>query len=145
MAGFGTPTDSIWHSVTGENNQLAAVAVGSAVILATTAVYHVLSRKEEGHEFPKLRGIQLYHAWNFLQRRYDFLQSGYERSLGKSFSFDLLDHKIIALTGEDARQMFFSHPHFSIDDGYKLLVGAVRLSPNCIAMPPADPVDLRRH
>jgi len=109
------------------NNELPAGAVGAAVILATTTVYYVLSSNEGEDEFPKLRGVQLYHAWNFFQRRYDFLHSNFERNFGKSFSFNVLHHKIIALIGEDARQAFFSNPHINLNEGYKILVGAVRV------------------
>ena len=119
---------TILRSVTDENNQLVAAAVCTAAILAATALYWVLGSKSEEHEFPRLRGIQLYHAWNFFQRRHDFLQSNFKRNLGQSFSFNFLNHKVIALTGEGARQLFYSHPYLNIDDGYKLLVGAVRVS-----------------
>ena len=108
------------------NNQFISVAVGTGVILATTAVYYVSGSKDEEYEFPVLPGIQLYHAWNFFERRHDFLQSNFGRNLGKSFSFNVLHHKVIALTGEDARQAFFSHPHLNIDEGYKILMGTVR-------------------
>jgi len=116
------------YSVTGEDNQLVAGAIGAATILATTAVYYVLSSKDKEHEFPKLRGIQLYHAWNFFQQRYDFLQLGFKRNLGKSFSFNAFHHNVIALTGEDARQAFCSSPHLNVSQGHKMLMGAVRVS-----------------
>jgi len=78
------------------SNRLAAGAVGVVAILATTT-YYALGSKDEGREFPKLRGIQLYHAWNFFQRRFDFLQSNFERNSGKSFSFNVLHHKLVAI------------------------------------------------
>ena len=125
---------TLLHSVAGEDSQLFASVVGVAAILATTAVLYALSSgKGKENEFPKLGGLQPYHAWNFFQRRYDFLKSGYERSSGKSFYFKILHNKIIALSGEDARQMFFSNSHLSVDEGYKILMGAVRLSPSLVA------------
>ena len=135
---------NILNSVADKDSQLVAVAVGATAILATTTVYCILSPKDREHQFPKLRGIQFYHAWNFFQWRYDFLQSNFKRNLGKSFSFDVLDHRVIALTGEDARQVFFSHPHLSIDDGYKILVGAVRLSAHSVMQQPNRPL-IRPH
>ena len=109
------------------NHDLAAGTVGVAVILATTAAYYAFSSNDREHEFPKLRGVQIYHAWNFFQRRYDFLHSNFERNFGKSFSFNVLHHNIIALIGDDARQAFFSNPHINLNEGYKILVGAVRV------------------
>jgi len=120
--------NSILNSVVGEDNQLVAGAVGVAAVLVITAVYHALGSKDKENEFPKLRGIQLYHAWSFFQRRYDFLHSNFERNLGKSFSFNVLHHNVIALAGEDARQAFYSNPHLNFSDGYKILMGAVRIS-----------------
>jgi len=119
---------TILSSVAGEDSRFAASAVGAAAIFAATAAYYVSSSKDEKHDFPKLRGVQLYHAWNFFQRRFDFLHSNFKRNFGKSFSFNVLHHTIIALTGEDARQVFYSHPHLNFNEGYKLLMGAVGLS-----------------
>lgn len=116
------------NSVTGEDNQLLAGAVGAAAILATSAVYYALSSKDKEHDFPKLRGIQLYHAWNFFRRRYDFLQSNFDRNLGRSFSFNVLHHTVLALSGEDARQAFYATQHLDFSEGYKILMGAVRFS-----------------
>jgi len=108
--------------VGGEDNQLVAGAVGAAAVLVTTALYYALSSRDE-HRFSKLRGIQLYHAWNFFQRRHDFLQFNFKQNLGKSFSFNVLHHKIVALTGEDARRAFYSNQHFDLVEGYKVLMG----------------------
>ena len=119
---------TILNSVVGEGRQLVTGAVSAAAILAATAVYYALSSKDEEHEFPKLRGIQLYHAWNFFEQRYDFLQSNFKRNLGKSFSFNVLRHNVIALIGEDARQAFYSNGHLHFDEGYKILMGTVRVS-----------------
>jgi len=125
---MSAPNSTILISVASEGNQLVACAVGAATILATTAAYYALSTRAEGCNFPKLRGIQIYHAWNFFQRRFDFLHSNFERNFGKSFSFNVLHHSVVALTGEDARQAFFSDPHLDLNEGYKILMGAVRVS-----------------
>jgi len=108
-----------------EDNRLLVGVVSTAVILAITAAYYNLSSKDRGREFPRLRGIQLYHAWNFFRRRHDFLHSNFGRNPGKSFSFSVLRHNVIALAGDDARRVFYSNPHLSISEGYKNLKGAV--------------------
>ena len=110
------------------SNQLVAGAVGAAAVLAATAVYYALTPEDGEQDSPKLRGIQLYHAWNFFQRRFDFLHTNFERNLGKGFSFNVLHHTVVALVGEEARQAFFSNPHLNINEGYKILMGAVRVS-----------------
>ena len=117
---------TIPNSIGGEDNRFAAAAAVAA-LLATTAVYYAISSKDRENSSHKLQGIQLYHAWNFFQRRHDFLQSNFKRNPGKSFSFNVLHHNIIALTGENARQAFYSNPDLSLDEGYRILKGAVRV------------------
>lgn len=121
---------TIVNSVVVKDNYLVVSAVGTAAILAITAVYFTLSSKDKGREFPKLQGIQLYRAWNFFRWRHDFLHSNFERNLGRSFSFNILHHNVVALTGDDARQVFYSNPHLNISEGHKILAGAV-----CISLP----------
>lgn len=117
---------SILYSLSGKDNQLVAGAVGLAAILTTTAVYYAfsLSSKDREHEFPKLPGIQLFHAWEFFHRRYGFIQSNAERN-PEGFSFNVLHHKVISLAGEDARQAFLFDPHMSLFQGYTILSGGV--------------------
>lgn len=121
------PNSTILDPVGGGDGQLVAGAVGAATVLVAIALYCSFSPKDEAHEFPRLRGIQLYHAWNFFRKRHDFLQSNFKRNLGKSFSFNVLHHKVVALIGEDARRAFYSNPHIDFDEGYKILMGAVRV------------------
>jgi len=115
-------------SVASEENQLIAGAASAAAILATTAAYYALTSRAKEYNFPKLRGIQIYHAWNFFQHRFDFLHSNFKRNPGKSFSFNVLHHNVVALTGEDARRAFYSDPHLNFNEGYKILMGSVRVS-----------------
>ena len=121
-------SSTILNFAPGEENRLAAGAVGAAAILATTAVYYALGPKDKEHEFPKLRGIQIYHAWNFFQRRFDFVHSNFKRNPGNGFSFNVLHHHIVVLTGEDGRRAFYSNQHLDFEGGYKILQGSVRVS-----------------
>ena len=125
---MSTLVPTVLYPFTSGDNHLVAGAIGIAAALAAAAVYCVLGSKDKEGEFPKLPGIQLYHAWNFFRWRYDFLQSNYERNLGKSFSFDVVHHKLIALTGEEARRIFFSDPHFDISQAFTLFTGSVLVS-----------------
>ena len=114
------------HFVSSEDNQLVAATFGVAALFAAAAVYYSLSSKDNEHEFPRLPGIQLYHAWNFFQWRHDFLHSNYQRHPGKGFSFNVLQHKVIALTGEDARRILYSDHRLDFSEGVKILKGMVR-------------------
>jgi hypothetical protein len=125
---FALKSTVLTSVATGEDSQLFAGAIGAAAILVITAVYYALRSKDKEHDFPKLPGIQLFHAWRFFQQRHDFLQSNSKQNLGQSFSFNVLHHNIVALGGEDARRDFFSNPHLNLIEGYKVLMGAVRAS-----------------
>lgn len=117
---------AILRAIASKEDKLVAGAVSVVAILATTAIYYFLGSSDNEDEFPKLRGIQLYHAWSFFTRRHDFLFSNFERHMGKGFSFHVLSHKVIALTGNEARHTFFSHPNFDLNEGFKIFKGAVR-------------------
>lgn len=113
------------HSASGEENQfVAGAAVGLATILTTVAVYYAFSFKDKQLEFPKLPGVQLYHAREFFHRRFDFIRSNTKRNPG-GFSFNVLQHKVISLAGEDARQAFLTDPHLNSSQGYSILMGGV--------------------
>ena len=122
---MSTLNSIILRLVSGEDSQLMAVAIGLAAILTTATFYHAF--KDKGHEFPRLPGIQLYHAWMFFQWRYDFLRSNIARN-PEGFSFHVLYYNVIVLAGEDARRAFFSNPSFDFYEGHKIFVGAVRVS-----------------
>ena len=67
------------------------------------------------------------------------------RSFGKSFSFNVLHHNIVALIGEEGREAFYSNPHLDFNEGYKLLMGAVRVSPTPVTERSIDTRDIRPH
>ena len=125
---MSTINSTILHFVVSEDNQLFTAAFALTVLFATAAVYSSFSSKDGERGFPKLPGIQLYHALNFYNQRYGFVQSNFERNPGQSFSFDLAHHKVIALTGEDSRRAFYSDPGFDLTEGFKLLAGGVRIA-----------------
>ena len=114
---------TILHFLSDKDSQLVAGAVSLAAALTAAAVYYTFGFRER-HDFPKLPGIQLYHAWNFFQKRYEFLTSNTLRNPG-GFSFKILHHTVVGLTGEEARQVFLSNPHLNMDQGYTILMGTV--------------------
>ena len=116
------------NSVVVGDNQLVFGVVGAGVILAVTAAYYHLGSKDDERGFPKLHGIQLDHAWNFFRRRYNFLHSNFEQNRGKSFSFNVLNHTVVALNGDDARRIFYSNSHLNLGRGYGILLGTVGIS-----------------
>lgn len=95
---------TILHPVSGEDNQPVTSVIGLVTILSTAAIYYAFSFKGEEQEFPKLPGVQLYHARNSFQQRYDFLHSNIKRN-PDGFSFNVLHSIVIALAGKDVRKV----------------------------------------
>ncbi|KAF4611869.1 hypothetical protein D9613_003960 [Agrocybe pediades] len=71
----------------------------------------------------ELPGSSLIHAWFFFYRRFDFIQKKFKESGGRPFRFKVLQHRIIAISGEKARQAFFSEATLSLSQGYRILTG----------------------
>ena len=117
---------AIFHFVA-EDNKLIAAAFGASALLAATAVYYSTGPKDKDkeHDFPKLPGIQFFHAWSFFQRKFDFLHEKFEVTMGKSFSFDVVNYKMIALNGDEASRVFYTNPGFNLSQGFMLMMGAV--------------------
>ena len=115
--------------VTGEDNQLITAAFGAAALLVATVVYCSFGSKDKENGFPKLPGLQLYHAWNFFRRRHEFLDLNFKRNLGHSFSFDVGPHKVTALNGEEGRRVFYTEAGLDPREGLKILGRTVRVTP----------------
>ncbi|KAG6863637.1 hypothetical protein C0991_004519 [Blastosporella zonata] len=71
----------------------------------------------------ELHGLTIYHTWLFFKQRYDFLWYNFRRNGHKMFRFHVLQHSVVALTGEEARKIFFSDQSMRLGEGYRLLVG----------------------
>ncbi|KAG6918625.1 hypothetical protein DXG01_013036 [Tephrocybe rancida] len=70
-----------------------------------------------------LHGPPIYHTWLFFKKRYDFIWGNFRRNGRKMFRFRVLHHSVVALTGEEARKIFFSDQSMRLGEGYRLLVG----------------------
>jgi len=102
-----------------------------------------------------LRGIPFVTAWTFFTKRWDFIRGHFERTGGEMFRFRVLhvrcldflpelfnlgllpQHRVIALSGEKARKIFFDDKNLDLPQGYRILMGG---SPNleCIDVGKAE-------
>ncbi|KAJ7131202.1 cytochrome P450 [Mycena epipterygia] len=98
---------------------LAALVSTTTIGIATAYVYHPVPDTEI-HE---LGGIGLLNSWSFFTRRYDFVAETFRRTRQKLFRFRVLQHRVIASSGIDARKIFFSEKSLNLDEGYKILQG----------------------
>lgn len=77
-------------------------------------------------ELHRLWGPSSLTAWQFFNKRYDFLRSNFAKTDQRLFSFRVLGHSVVALSGEEARNAFFDTRSLDFHEGYKVLQGAVR-------------------
>lgn len=69
----------------------------------------------------KLGGILA--AWPFFTHRYDFIKYNFQKTRQNMFSFNILDHTVMAVRGVDARRAFYDDKGFSFNQGYIILMG----------------------
>ncbi|KAJ7086226.1 cytochrome P450 [Mycena epipterygia] len=72
-------------------------------------------------EIPELGGIWLLNSWSFFTGRYDFVNETFRRTGQKLFRFRVLQHRVIASSGVDQREIFFSEKSLNLDEGYRIL------------------------
>ncbi|KAJ7684621.1 cytochrome P450 [Mycena polygramma] len=70
-----------------------------------------------------LGGYPMLSAWLFFTKRYDFLCDTFKRTGQNMFRFRVLQHHVVALSGEEGRKAFFSEKNFDMEEGYRILGG----------------------
>ncbi|KAJ7131552.1 cytochrome P450 [Mycena crocata] len=68
-------------------------------------------------------GLWIFDAWSFFTKRYDFLTETFRRSGKKFFRFRVLQHRVLASSGLDARKAFLTEKSLNLGEGYKILLG----------------------
>ncbi|CAE6440153.1 unnamed protein product [Rhizoctonia solani] len=103
------------------NNQLVA---GSAAAATLGLIWYLL--KADSSAVKHIAGWPLIGQWAFFTRRHDFLKEGFKSLPDEtSFGFNILQHQVVALRGEQARKVFFDKKDLSFSEGYTLLFGGV--------------------
>ncbi|KAJ3508053.1 hypothetical protein NLJ89_g5964 [Agrocybe chaxingu] len=97
-----------------------AVVVFLAIILVTSSL-----QKEGVDEAKFLPGYSPFHIVPFFRRRYDFLNWGFHATGQSIFQFRLLRNTVIVVSGESARQAFFTAKGLDLTEGFKILSGAI--------------------
>ncbi|KAJ6503905.1 cytochrome P450 [Mycena sanguinolenta] len=60
-------------------------------------------------------------AWLFFTKRYDFISDTFKKTGRKIFRFRVLQHHVVALSGEEGRKVFFGEKTFDFRQGYRIL------------------------
>ncbi|EJF57953.1 cytochrome P450 [Dichomitus squalens LYAD-421 SS1] len=85
------------------------------------------SAKDADDVYPvHLPGSSLAHILPFFQRRFDFINQGFELAGQAIYQFSLLRKSVIVLSGEAARRDFFQAKDLDLGAGFRFLSGAVR-------------------
>ncbi|KAF8130469.1 cytochrome P450 [Mycena galopus ATCC 62051] len=66
-------------------------------------------------------GYPIVTTWLFFTKRYDFITDTFKRTGLKMFRFRVLQHHVVALSGEEGRKIFFSEKNFDSEAGYRIL------------------------
>ncbi|KAF8960328.1 cytochrome P450 [Flammula alnicola] len=97
-----------------------AVIVFLGIVLITSAL------QKEGVDAPKfLPGYSLFHIIPFFRKRYDFLNWGFHATGQDVFQFQLLRNTVVVVSGETARETFFTAKGLDLTEGFKILSGAI--------------------
>ncbi|KIM88310.1 hypothetical protein PILCRDRAFT_253602 [Piloderma croceum F 1598] len=73
----------------------------------------------------QLGGFSIINAWTFFNKRYEFLWSNFNKTGQDLFSFKVLQHKVVAMSGEASRITFFNEKDLDFSQGYRLLMGGL--------------------
>ncbi|GLB42457.1 putative cytochrome P450 [Lyophyllum shimeji] len=95
---------------------LAGATIG--VVFTAIALQHFALGSTEDID---LGGFSILTAWTFFKKRYDFMLSNFKAR--KMFRFRVLQHRVVALSGEAARQVFFNELSLDLPEGYRILKG----------------------
>ncbi|KAF9482295.1 cytochrome P450 [Pholiota conissans] len=111
------------QSLSEDKSEVIIYASSAILALGAYLLYVALSTSANG-SIKKLGGFPVLTAWTFFTRRYDFIWDNFSKSSDPHFKFQVLQHQVVALRGEEARQTFFDSKSLDSLEGYKILMGA---------------------
>jgi hypothetical protein len=131
-----------WLDPIGGQSDYLRIVIALVVAFITYDYYYKRSDKYGGiHSLP---GIPIMTASMFFNKQFDFLSSHFKhhgffqfrvlhvRISKRTSSADITDstlllkqHKVVAISGDEARRVFFGDHHLDFSEGYKILLGIV--------------------
>ena len=135
-----SPSNSrIYPHITVYTTVLASIILAAVVVSSLTN-----SGSNDGVKVPYKHGIPFIGSWAFFTQRIRFVEEGL-KTLGTAFRFNILhvsctislalqsltmfQHKVLVVSGEESRKVFFGSKNLHLAEGYKVLFGGVRPSP----------------
>lgn len=105
-----------------------AKSLSTTIVFGTLGIvlcsFFLLRTRTNGKIYD-LGGIPLVIAWTFFTKRWDFIRGHFANTGGKMYRFRVLQHRVIALTGEQSRKIFFNNHSLDISEGYRILLGGI--------------------
>ncbi|KAG6887785.1 hypothetical protein C0995_012765 [Termitomyces sp. Mi166 len=101
-----------------------AAAVVVALVAAPALRILFLNTRSSG-PIRDLNGISFLVAWSFFTKRYDFMWSNFKKTGAKMFRFRVLNHTVVALSGDTARKFFYNEQGLDLIEGYRMLMGGI--------------------
>ncbi|KAF5389632.1 hypothetical protein D9757_004170 [Collybiopsis confluens] len=98
----------------------------TAIVVLLVIVSVISSLHKDAADAPaRLPIYSLFSIVPFFRRRFDFLNWGFQVTGQSAFQFDLLRNNVIVVSGESARETFFSAKGLDLTEGFKILSGAI--------------------
>ncbi|KAJ5161588.1 cytochrome P450 [Penicillium capsulatum] len=61
----------------------------------------------------------------FFEHQFDFVRDGFRSTASSVFQFKLNRHNVIALSGEDARNIFLQEKDLNLYEGFQVIIGTI--------------------
>ncbi|QRV80118.1 cytochrome P450 family protein [Ceratobasidium sp. AG-Ba] len=98
------------------------VVAGTTAALGAALAWYLLTTNNS--QIKKIRGWPVVGQWSFFTKILDFIMEGFDRTPSEPmFGFNILQHNVVAIRGEEARKSFFDRRDLSFTEGYRLLFG----------------------
>ncbi|KAJ7074289.1 cytochrome P450 [Mycena amicta] len=108
----------------GSHSETMTILLTCVAIFAVVQVQFYCQRPDNS-KIHDLGGFPMLSAWLFFTERDDFMCRTFKRTGQSIFRFRVLQHHVVALSGEDGRKLFFSEKNLNMDEGYKILGGPI--------------------
>ncbi|KAF8816057.1 cytochrome P450 [Phlegmacium glaucopus] len=109
------------HARSKEFDVLTSVSYIGIGLLAALFLSRYLIRNDENGAIRNLGGFPIFAAWKFFTKRYDFIWANFGNDT--HFKFQVLQHNVVVMRGEEARKAYFDNKSLDFIEGYKILMG----------------------
>jgi sterol 14-demethylase len=116
----------------------ASINIREFVTLAATALFllafsyptslwngKLSSNHDDEKQAPNLKLPKAQTVKSFYRKRVDFLRDGFKQTGSWAFQFNLLKHRIVAVSGEEGRNMLLRESGLALYEGLQIVLESV--------------------